>query len=123
MKNILFLLLLLSSCANTDLLISTTSQKWTGGLKESGSGINYELILIAPESDVLFSLENICIDNKLYLGQINKTKFNKGDTIKIASRKTLKTCSQQNSLTYLINNEQKTLDIDSIKVLEKLFYH
>lgn len=123
MKNILFLLLLLSSCANTDLLISTTSQQWTGGLKESGSGINYELILIAPESDVLFSLENICIDNKLYLGQINKIKFNKGDTIKIASRKTLKTCSQQNSLTYLINNEQKTLAIDSIKVLEKLFYH
>ena len=50
------------------------------------------------------------------------SEFNKGDTILISSRKTTETCSNQNTITYLINKEQKSIVIDSIEILEKLFY-
>ena len=122
MKKILFIAILFSSCTSTNILLNVSSQEWTGGLKESGSGTNYKFILIAPESDNAFSVNDICVDGKLYNGVIYQKNFNKGDTLLISSRKTTESCNQENVISYFLNEEKQYLKIDSIERLPKLLY-
>lgn len=122
MKYILFTVILLSSCTGNKILLNATAQDWTGGLKGTGNGTNYKFILIAPDSDNAFSIENICIDRKLYNGAIYQKSFSKGDTLLVSSRKTTKSCEQENIISYLLNNEKKQIEIDTIEQLPKLFY-
>lgn len=122
MKIIIFIALLFCSCTSTKILLNASSQNWTGGLKGSGSGTNYKFILIAPESEKGFSIEDICIDGKLYKGAIYQKTFSKGDTILVSSRKTKESCQQENVISYLLNNEKHQIEIDTIEQLPKLFY-
>jgi hypothetical protein len=122
MNKILFIAILFSSCNSTNILVNASSQEWTGGLKGSGSGTNYKFILIAPESDNAFSVNDICVDGKLYNGVIYQKSFNKGDTLLISSRKTTKSCNQDNVISYFLNEEKQSLKIDSIERLPKLLY-
>ena len=122
MKKILFIAILFSSCTSTNTLLNARSQEWIGGLKGSGSGINYKFILIAPESDNAFSVNDICVDGKLYNGVIYQKNFSKGDTLLISSRKTTESCNQENVISYFLNEEKQYLKIDSIERLPKLLY-
>ena len=122
MKKILFIAILFSSCTSTNILLNASSQEWIGGLKGSGSGTNYKFILIAPESDNAFSVNDICVDGKLYNGVIYQKNFSKGDTLLISSRKTTESCNQENVISYFLNEEKQYLKIDSIERLPKLLY-
>ena len=122
MKKILFIAILFSSCTSTNILLNASSQVWTGGLKGSGIGTNYKFILIAPESDNAFSVNDICVDGKLYNGVIYQKNFSKGDTLLISSRKTTESCNQENVISYFLNEEKQYLKIDSIERLPKLLY-
>ena len=122
MKKILFIAILFSSCTCTNILLNASSQEWTGGLKGSGSGTNYKFILIAPESDNAFSVNDICVDGKLYNGVIYQKNFSKGDTLLISSRKTNESCNQEDVISYFLNEEKQYLKIDSIERLPKLLY-
>ena len=122
MKKILFIAILFSSCTSTNTLLNASSQEWIGGLKGSGSGTNYKFILIAPKSDNAFSVNDICVDGKLYNGVIYQKNFSKGDTLLISSRKTNESCNQENVISYFLNEEKQYLKIDSIERLPKLLY-
>lgn len=122
MKNVLFIFMLFSSCTSTKILLNASSQAWTGGVKGSISGTNYKFKMIAPESVNAFSIKDICIDGKLYNGEIYQKTFNKGDTILVSSRKTNEICNSENVIRYLRNDQIQYLEIDTIERLPKLFY-
>lgn len=122
MKILLFIFILFSSCTSTELLLNASSQAWAGGLKGSGNGINYKFKMIAPESKNAFFITDICVDEKLYKGDIHQKTFVKGDTILVSSRKTDEICDQKNMIRYLVNDQLRYLDIDTIERLPKLFY-
>lgn len=75
-------------------IVEATSQKWAGGRKESGQGINYQLKIITKKSSDKLSFEKLWVDTSFYILKTrnlkNKAKdnsFAKNDTIGIFARK------------------------------------
>jgi hypothetical protein len=112
----------LTSCTSTNYLINVSAQDWVGGLKNSGSGTNYQIHLIAPENHLLFNIKQICINEKKHNYTISPAEFNKGDTILIRSRNHPEKCLYENKIEYTILDKQHQINIDSITELPKLFY-
>lgn len=71
-------------------LVSATSQGWTAGIKDGGSGINYKFSLVAGQVSTKLKIDQLWIGNKYYAVEASKkypakTKdgFLKNDTLYI----------------------------------------
>lgn len=84
---------LTSSYAQEFEIIDATAQKWAGGQKQSGHGINYSITLIANKSSQKLNFDKLWIgsnyfDIKAYkhVGVKNVEIYDKGDTVYINAR-------------------------------------
>lgn len=70
-------------------ILSATSQKWTGGIKGSGSGVNYVFVIVVPLSLQELVIDELWIGETFHKPQISKNenlgnlKFQAGDTLYI----------------------------------------
>ncbi len=56
-------------------ILSATSRKWTGGIKGSGSGINYQFLLLANYSSSELIIDQLWIDTTFHEIQVKKFRF------------------------------------------------
>ena len=124
-------------------VIEATSQRWSGGLKEAGEGINYKITILARTNSDKLNIEEVWIKNKLckYKMFNSTTKkfgnnFCKNDTIfltatiKVNNTKSDPGKDKQlpvdyNSETVIgfkIKNKKKYRPVDNIKILKPLYY-
>jgi hypothetical protein len=125
MRKLVFGCLFLCSCASSNLsLLSVTSQSWIGGRQETGSGTNYRIKLIAPESNNYFHIQKVCIENvELNFNTLPKA-FEKGDTVSLNGRKATSHCSTLSIgvVHYQLKGCNDSLIISNIQKLPQLFY-
>lgn len=115
-------LVLMMACSSPVLILNVSSQKWVGGQVKTGSGVNYEIKMIAPADKNEFIINDICLNNISHPFIISPKSFQKSDTIIIRPRKSDVPCNTNNRIVYSINNKSSILSIDSIQELPKLFY-
>jgi hypothetical protein len=60
-------------------IIEATSQKWTGGRKETGKGINYEIKILAKKGSAKLNFEKLWIGDDYYKVKAKNTDRNKPD--------------------------------------------
>jgi len=91
------LLLCLAICCvnkcNDFEIIDATSQKWVGGIRSAGSGINYQLTLLTNQSSKNINVDQLWIGDQYFkvsaikkFPASEKEGFEKGDTIYINAR-------------------------------------
>ncbi len=125
MKKVILGCLLLSSCASSHpSLLSATSQNWIGGRQETGSGTNYSINLIVPESSDCFLIQKVCIENKELSFNSFPKAYEKGDTISLNGRKTTSQCTTFSAgvIHYKSGDFNDSLSISNIHKLPQLFY-
>jgi hypothetical protein len=67
-----FLLVLLISCSCSMIksqsfkVAGATQQRWAGGVRGSGTGINYEITLIAKQASSKMSIDQLWVGNQFY---------------------------------------------------------
>lgn len=74
-------------------VLEATSQKWVGGIIGAGSGINYQLTLLANQSSGKIKIDQLWVGNQYFkvtaikkFPASEKEGFEKGDTIYINAR-------------------------------------
>jgi len=124
-------------------IIEVQSQRYKGGQKGTPAGIKYRLFVISPGTQDEFKTLGFWVDDKFataiaYRNKIgvNKTKFNKGDTLTVqanyifsqngiimqdSSLKVIKPeqYNQKVTLLYTFNTKQKYIGFNQIKELEE----
>jgi hypothetical protein len=123
-------------------IIEVTSQKYSGGVKGSPSGVKYKIKLITPGNQDDFLpigcwIENQYIDTKVYGGKFGSSKlaYNVGDTLILMANFTKKQqipddevasvqvkikpehWSQKVILLYSLKNKEKYAGFNEIRVL------
>lgn len=123
-------------------IIEATRQEWTGGLRESGKGINYKITLEAKKNSDKLKFEDIWIKERTYkykIYNISENKpgnvFKKNDTLIISA--TIKTHKDDNSLKeeqlpfdytnesvigYKLKNKKKYKPVGDIRILKPSYY-
>lgn len=91
------LICIFSFCGQPFEIVSSTSQEYIAGRKESGGGIKFKIELVALKSSRKLSFDNLYVDGKeLKLKIQNREKkfitaFSKGDTLLLSSTLILST--------------------------------
>ena len=74
-------------------VLEATSQKWVGGIISAGSGINYQLTLLANQSSGKIKIDQLWVGDQYFkvtaikkFPASEKEGFEKGDTIYINAR-------------------------------------
>lgn len=123
-------------------IIEATKQEWTGGLKESGKGINYRITIVARTNSNKLIIEGLRINEKEYhckkfnISDKNAGKsFEKNDTIIIISsikadnksnlnidRQPSKDCNSEIVIDFQLKNRKKCRPVDNIIILKPEYY-
>jgi hypothetical protein len=128
MKNSIFYflyLLLFCSCGTYPQLLSTNSQKWSGGQKETGSGTRYILKMISPGDSKTFKIKEICADGYVLNHKTDKLSFIKKDTIVVYANKSSVSCESELNkgwFSYDLMGVSKKHIIKNIEEKPKLYY-
>jgi hypothetical protein len=123
-------------------IIEATKQEWTGGLKESGKGINYRVTIVAKTNSDKLLIEGLRIYQKEYyckkfnLSDKNAGKsFEKNDTIIIVSttkgknkdssninKQPSRDCNSEIVIDYKLKNRKKCRSVENIQILKPEYY-
>lgn len=125
MKNFLIIYFLLLACNSQSFLISSSYQDWVGGLKESGSGTNYNFKIVAPASQSNFSIETVYAHERLLRFNVLPKSFERGDTLIISGYKSKQNWQSEGlsaKIEYLLNDRLNSIAINEMTKLEKLYY-
>ncbi len=123
-------------------IIDATMQEWTGGLQESGKGVNYRITVVVKKKSDKIKIDGIRIKEKVYNCRIfnlsNKEAgkyFEKNDTILITSSIRINNksnsntekplfgdCSPEASIDYLFKGRKRCIPVSNIKKLKPEYY-
>lgn len=125
MKKYLFFSLILFSCNTQDFLLSSSYQHWVGGVKGSGSGINYKFKIVAPSNHLGFSIKGVYAHNYVLHYNVTPNTFEQGDTLTIngvKSKENWQSDELAGKIEYQLNAVSYSLPIKEMTKLEKLYY-
>ena len=123
-------------------IVKATMEEWTGGLKESGKGINYRITVLVKKNSDKLKIYGIRIKDKEYdcrifnLSDENKGKyFEKNDTILITSsirngykaksnkkEQITSDCNAELVIDYNLRKKEKCIPVNNIEKLKPKYY-